>query len=100
MPGSVAAWLQRRIHGELLKLGFEVSERTGSRLMPQRDKRPSQTWGTFLRYHAGQLVSVDFFTVPTLKLRTLHVFVILAHDRRRVLHVNVTGHPTAICAAQ
>src|SRR5438045_302908 len=83
-----------------LKLGFEISQRTVSRLMPKRDKKPSQTWKTFLHNHVGQLVSVDFFTVATIQLRVLYVFVVLAHDRRRVLHLNVTEHPTAIWAAQ
>ena len=93
-------WGAPRIHGELLKLGFDVSERTVSRLMPRKDKKPSQTWKTFLHNHVGQLVSVDFFTVATIQLRVLYVFVVLAHDRRRVLHFNVTEHPTAIWVAQ
>ena len=100
MAAANPLWGAPRIHGELLKLGFEISERTVSRLMPRRNKKPSQTWGTFLSNHVGQLVSVDFFTVPTIQLRVLYVFVILAHDRRRVLHFNVTEHPTAVWAAQ
>ena len=68
--------------------------------MPKRRKEPSQTWKTFLSNHVGQLVSIDFFTVPTLQLRVLFVFVVLAHQRRRVLHFNVTEHPTAEWAAQ
>src|SRR5262249_41555453 len=62
--------------------------------------KPSQTWMTFLRNHVGQMASIDFFTVPTLQLRVLYVFVVLAHDRRRVLHFNVTEHPTAAWTAQ
>jgi putative transposase len=89
------------VHGELLKLGFEISERTVSRLMPKKDRKPSQTWMTFLRNHVGQMVSVDFFTVVTIRLQVLYVFLILAHDRRRVLHFNITAHhPTAVWAAQ
>ena len=84
-----------RIHGELLRLGIEISERTVSRLMPKNRTRPSQTWKTFLANHIGQLVSIDFFTVPTLQFRVLFVFVELAHQRRRVIHFNVTEHPTA-----
>src|SRR5437899_2457247 len=84
-----------RIHGELLKLGFEISERTVSRLMPRHRKEPSQTWKTFLTNHVGRLVSIEFFTVPTLRLKVLFVFVVLAHECRRVLHFNVTQHPTA-----
>src|SRR5499427_2416570 len=71
-------------------------------VIPTETTRPStnQTWMTFLRNHVGQMVSVDFFTVPTLQLRVLYVFVILAHDRRRVLHFNVTEHPTAAWTAR
>jgi transposase InsO family protein len=100
MAAANPLWGAPRIHGELLKLGFEISERTVSRLMPRRNKKPSQTWGTFLSNHVGQLVSVDFFTVPTIQLRVLYVFVILTHDRRRVLHFNVTEHPPAMWTAQ
>jgi putative transposase len=93
-------WGAPRVHGEILKLGFEISERTVSRLMPKRRNGPSQTWKTFLANHVGQLISIDFFTVPTLQLRVLYVFVVLAHDRRRVVHFNVTEHPTAEWTAQ
>ena len=68
--------------------------------MPKQGKEPSQTWKTFLTNHVGQLVSIDFFTVPTLQLKVLFVFVVLAHERRRVLHFNVTEHPTAEWTAQ
>jgi len=68
--------------------------------MPKQGKEPSQTWKTFLTNHVGQLLSIDFFTVPTLELRVLFVFVVLAHERRRVLHFNVTEHPTAEWTAQ
>jgi putative transposase len=89
-----------RIHGELLKLGIEVAERTVSRLIPKRPAPPSQTWRSFLTNHVQDLVSIDFFTVPTAQLRVLFVLVILAHHRRRVLHFNVTEHPTAAWTAQ
>ena len=68
--------------------------------MPKRSKERSQTWKTFLTNHVGQLVSIDFFTVPTVQLRVLFVFVVLAQERRRVLHFNVTEHPTAEWTAQ
>jgi putative transposase len=100
MAAANPLWGAPRVHGELLKLGYEISERTVSRLMPKNDKKPSQTWTTFLRNHVGQMVSIDFFTVATVRLHVLYVFVILAHDRRRVLHFNVTEHPTAVWAAQ
>src|SRR5262249_47059796 len=95
MATANPTWGAPRIHGELKKLRFTISERTVSRWMPKKTGKPSQTWMTFLRNHVGQMVSIDFFTVPTLQLRVLYVFVVLAHDRRRVLHFNVTEHPTA-----
>ena len=88
-------WGAPRIHGELLKLGFDVSQRTVSRLMPRRPKPPSQTWRTFIENHLADLVSVDFFVVPTATFRVLYVFVVLQHHRRRVVHFNVTDSPTA-----
>ena len=95
MAAANPLWGAPRIHGELLKLGFAVSERTVSRLMPRRRTPPSQTWRTFLTNHLGSTVAVDFFAVPTLTCQILFVFVVLAHDRRRILHVNVTQHPTS-----
>jgi len=100
MATANPTWGAPRVHGELKKLGFTISERTVSRLMPSRRGKPSQTWMTFLRNHVGQMVSVDFFTVATIQLRVLYVFVVLAHDRRRVVHFNVTEHPTASWTAQ
>ena len=93
-------WGAPRIHGELQKLGIDVAERTVSRLLPKRRSPSSQTWRTFLTNHVRDLVSIDFFTVPSARLRVLFVFVVLAHDRRRVLHFNVTEHPTAAWTAQ
>ena len=88
-------WGAPRVRGELLKLGIEISERTVSRLMPENRKPPSQTWRAFLNNHVQDLVAVDFFTVPTISFRVLFVFVVLAHHRRRIVHFNVTEHPTA-----
>ncbi len=93
-------WGAPRIHSELKKLGIEVAERTVSRLLPKRRTPPSQTWRTFLANHVRDLVSIDFFTVPTAGLRVLFVLVVLAHHRRRVVHFNVTEHPTAHWTAQ
>jgi putative transposase len=93
-------WGAPRIHGELLKLGINVSERSVSRLMPRRRQPPSQTWRTFLANHLDEIASVDLFTVPTVTFRVLFCLVVLRHDRRRVLHFNVTKHPTAHWAAQ
>jgi transposase InsO family protein len=88
-------WGAPRIHGELLKLGFEVGEATVSRYMPLRRKPPSQNWRTFLRNHTQDLVSIDFFVVPTATFRVLYVFLVLEHERRRILHFNVTEGPSA-----
>ena len=92
-------WGAPRIHGELLKLGITIAEATVGHYMVRRRPPPSQTWRTFLTNHVSQLVSVDFFVVPTFTFRVLFVFVVLAHDRRQILHVNVTGHPTAAWTA-
>ncbi|MCZ6751656.1 MAG: hypothetical protein O7E51_07500 [Acidobacteria bacterium] len=83
-----------------MKLGIEVSETTVAKYMVRHRKSPSQTWRTFLKNHAQQLVSVDFFVVPTLNLQLLFVFVLLEHPRRRVVHCNVTAHPTTEWTAQ
>src|SRR5947208_2883341 len=93
-------WGAPRIHGELLQLALDVSQRTVGRLMPRRAKPPSQTWRTFLENHVADLVSVDFFAVPTATLRVLYVFVVLLHHRRRVVRFNVTDSPTAAWTAQ
>jgi transposase InsO family protein len=100
MAAANPLWGAPRIHGELLKLGIDVAERTVSRLIPKRPSRPSQTWRAFLTNHVRDLVAVDFFTVPTARLRVLFVLVVLANQRRRVLHFNVTEHPTAARTAQ
>ena len=100
MAATNPLWGAPRIHGELLKLGIDVAERTVSRLMPQQRTPPSQTWRTFLANHVRDLVSLDFFTVPTARLRVLFVLIVLAHHRRRVVHFNVTEHPTAHWTAQ
>ena len=88
-------WGAPRIHGELLKLGINIGESSVSKYMVRSRKPPSQTWRTFLENHLQQLVSIDFFTVPTIRFQVLYVFLVLAHDRRRILHFNVTAHPTA-----
>ena len=90
-----SGWGAPRIHGELLKLGIDIGETSVSKYMVRGRKPPSQTWHTFLENHAQQLVSIDFFTVPTIRFQVLYVFLVLAHDRRRILHFNVTAHPTA-----
>jgi putative transposase len=88
-------WGAPRIHGELLKLGIPIGETSVGKYMVRCRKPPSQTWRTFLDNHRQQLVSIDFFTVPTIRFQVLYVFLVLAHDRRRIVHFNVTSHPTA-----
>src|SRR5262245_17132939 len=100
MTQAKPLWGAPRIHGELLKLGIDISERIVSRLMPKNRKPPSQTWRTFLDNHFRELVSIDFMAVPTATFRVLYVLVVLAHDRRRVVHFNVTEHPTAAWTTQ
>jgi transposase InsO family protein len=93
-------WGAPRIHGELVKLGIDVSQATVAKYMARRRRPPSQTWRTFLTNHVHQIVAADFFVVPTATCRLLFVLVVLAHDRRRVVHTAVTAHPTAAWAAQ
>ena len=88
-------WGAPRIHGELLKLGIDVSEATVARYMVKGPRLPSPTWRSFIRNHFSEIAAIDFFTVPTLTFKTLYVFVVLSLDRRRVLHFNVTDSPTA-----
>ena len=83
-------WRAPRIHGELKMLGIQISERTVSRLLRKLPRRPRQTWKTFLHNHLGQMVSIDFFTVPTITMKVLFVFLVLEHRRREVLHFHVT----------
>ena len=92
-------WGRRRIQAELRFLGYEVAELTVAKYMRRNSPRPSSTWRTFLRAHIGEIVAVDFFVVPTLTFRLLFGFLILRHDRRELVHVNVTDHPTAAWAA-
>jgi transposase InsO family protein len=100
MADANLLWGAPRIHGELLKLGIDISQAAVARYIPRRRKPPSPTWRAFLENHASQIAAVDFFTVPTATFRILFIFVVLAHDRRRVLHFNVTEHPTAAWTGQ
>jgi len=93
-------WGAPRIHGELLMLGIDIAEPTVSKYMVQPRKPPSQTWKTFLRNHVGDMVSIDFFTVPTATFRILYVLVILSHGRRRIVHFNVTDSPSSLWTAR
>ena len=93
-------WGAPGIHGELQKLGIQVSQATVSKYLVRGRKPPSQTWRTFLDNHAPDLISIDFLTVPTETFRVLYVLVILSHERRRILHYNVTESPTAAWTAR
>src|SRR3989442_15517420 len=88
-------WGAPRIHGELLKLGFEIAESTVSKYMIRRRGPPSQTWRTFLRNHAEAIAAIDLCVVPTLTFERLFAFLVLGHGRRQLLWYAVTRHPTA-----
>ena len=94
-------WGAPKVHGELLMLGIEISERSVSGLLSRRNPHPpSQRWKTFIKNHMTEMVAVDFLVVPTIRFRMLFVFVVLSHARREVIHFNVTAHPTAEWTAQ
>jgi transposase InsO family protein len=93
-------WGAPRIHGELLKLGFEIAESTVSKYMIRHRGPPSQTWRTFLRNHADAIVAIDLCLVPTLTFERLFAFLVVGHGRRQLLWFAVTRHPTAEWLAQ
>ena len=88
-------WGAPRIHGELLKLGFEVAQSSVAKYMVKRRGPPSQGWRTFLRKHAPDIAAMDFFVVPTIGFDLLYAFVIMRLDRRDLVWINVTANPTA-----
>lgn len=96
------SWGAPRIHGELLKLGFDLSERTVLRWMRRAPRNPDSAlrWKAFLQNHREAIAAMDFFTVPTLTFGVLYCFFVISHDRRRILHFNVTRHPTSAWVAQ
>ena len=83
-------WGAPRILSELLLLGYDVAQGTVAKYMSRRRKPPSQTWRAFLANHVPDIAACDFFTVPTVTFRMLYVFIVLRHDRRQVVHFNVT----------
>jgi putative transposase len=97
MVAENPTWGAPRIHGELLKLGFDISERTVSRWVKRASKNPdpARRWISFLRNHREAIAAMDFFTVPTLTFGVLHCFFVIGHDRRTILHCNVTRQPNA-----
>jgi len=88
-------WGAPRIHGELLKLGIDIGQTSVAKYMARRRRPPSQGWRTFLRNHADGIGAMDLFVVPTISFRLLYGLLILRHDRRRILWMGVTAHPTA-----
>jgi transposase InsO family protein len=88
-------WGAPRIHGELLKLGIDVGQTSVAKYMARRRRPPSQGWRTFLRNHADGIASIDLFVVPTISLRLLYGLLVVGHDRRRIMWLGVTAHPTA-----
>jgi hypothetical protein len=93
-------WGAPRIHGELLKLGIDIGETSVGKYMVRHRKPPSQTWRTFLENHVKTMVSVRLLYCADDPVSVLYVFLVLAHDRRRIVHFNVTAHPTAEWTAQ
>ena len=93
-------WGAPRIHGELLKLGIDIGQTSVAKYMAPRRRPPSQGWRTFLRNHADGIAAIDLFVVPTISFRLLYGLLVLRHDRRRILWMGVTAHPTAEWIAQ
>ena len=102
MVAENPTWGAPRIHGELKLLGFDISERTLLRWMRKapRNPDPAKRWAAFLSNHREAIAAMDFFTVPTLTFGVLYCFFVIAHDRRRILHFNVTRHPTSAWVSQ
>ena len=93
-------WGVPRIQSELRLLGHDVAASTVAKYRTRGTNPPSQTWRTFLDNHVDQIAAVDFFTVPTVSFRVLFCFLVMRHDRRKVVHFNVTKHPTAFWTGQ
>ena len=93
-------WGAPRIHGELLKLGFEVAQSSVAKYMVKRRGPPSQGWRTFLRNHAPDIAAMDLFVTPTIGFDVLYTFIIVRLARRNLVWINVTPHPTARLLAQ
>ena len=100
MSQANTGWGSPRIVGELRKLGIDVAKSTVEKYRVRPSKPPSPTWKTFLKNHVRDLVAIDFFVVPTVRFKILFVLVVLVHHRRKVVHFNVTEHPTAQWTAQ
>jgi putative transposase len=92
-------WGAPRIHGELLKLGVDISQATVGRYLPRRPKTPSPTWRSFLHNHLVDTVAIDMFIVATATFRILYTLIVLGHDRRKIIHFGVTENPTQVWLA-
>src|SRR5665811_1702300 len=95
-----STWGSPRIRDELAKLGLEASTATIRKYRSKSGRRPSQSWRTFLQNHAGGIAAMDFFVVPTVTCRLLYVLIVITHERRKVIHFNITEAPTAEWTAQ
>jgi putative transposase len=100
MNSANPLWGAPRIHGELLKLGIEISQATVAKYMVRRVGTPSPTWRSFLRNHADGIAAIDMFVTVSASFRLLYIMIILAHGRRKIVRFNVTKHPTAAWLSQ
>ena len=102
MVAENPTWGAPRIHGELLMLGFDIAERSISRWMRKapRDPEPARRWLAFLHNHREAIAAMDFFTVPSITFGMLYCFFVIGHDRRKILHLGVTKHPTSMWAVE
>jgi hypothetical protein len=96
MAAENPLWGAPRIHSEILKLGYKMCESTVQRYMPKKGKRSNgQNWKTFLKNYSKDIISIDFLTVPTINFKLMYVLVIIEHQRRKLIHFNVTRNPTS-----
>jgi transposase InsO family protein len=93
-------WGAPHIQAQLHLLGYDLATSTIAKYMDRSGKPPSQTWRTFLKNHIDGIAAVDFFTVPTVLFQVLYVWIVLRHERRRIVHFNVTAHPTSAWVTQ
>jgi hypothetical protein len=95
MANENPTWGAPRIHAELQPLVYNIVESTISKYLGRKPKPPSQTWKAFLKNHTHQIVSIDFFAVPTVTFKILYCFIILRYEERKIVHFNITTNPTA-----
>ena len=101
MAKDNSLWGVPHIHGEILKLGYDISQAIVWRYTPKKNGRTNdQRWKSFLKNHASEIISIDYFSVPIINFKILHALVFLSHQRRKVIHFNVTANPNSEWAAQ